>query len=151
MFNFEEYKKHLMNFYIRAYENNDEALQRRTKVINKNYTDKVLKKIIKDTEQFILSLVAKMAKERQIQDDRISFEMKLPAGKDLFDYISNGCDGGWAADTLFKFVLEKETVLVSKHLVEKMFGDNFVINVLSEDKANRFSISGPVSEFEKIC
>ena len=146
MFTTEEYKKHLMEFYIRAYENNDDSRERRAREIKKNYTDKYLGQIIRDTQSFLSMLVAQMEKQPP-QNGRIECVLKLPKTDQLHQYISNGCDGGWAADYLFHW----GDGVISKHLVEKFFGDNFVINFLTIGKQDhQFSISGTVEEFAII-
>ena len=144
MLNLNTYKAHLVNYYIRANENNPTAKNERVKHIKKNYSDGFLNRIIKNTDRFITMLITKMAKERYISEGNIFDTLELPVTKNPIEYILNGCGGGWPADTLFYWNGKNKKALVSKYLTEQFFSDNFHIEI----QDGKFSINGPIEIFD---
>ena len=161
--NFSDYKSYLTNYYNWACDKDE--YDNRVNYINNLYSNEYFKNIIDNTTSFISVLLHKMANEQNIYKENIFYEIKLPISYDAKKYISNGCSGGWHADTLFCIDDNDEEPLISEYIIKKYFGDKFRIE-LSEKEFEYFNpdeqagceysvpiflISGPLNEFNGIC
>jgi len=146
MYDLEKYREHLINFYVRANENNATEKQKRADYVKKNHKDRKLAKIIKHTDRFITMLVEKMRRERYVSEGNIFDTLELANVKTPTLYVLNGCGGGWPADTLFAW---QKKPMVSKFIVEQHFGETFTIEILT-DVTTKFSVNGPIDIFDKL-
>lgn len=133
VFSLENYKDYLISYYG----NKGDELKRdvRKQYVESHYSDEELNTIVVNTEMFVLLLL----KEIYLQID--SSDKTIYLKKEISSYfcksISNGCLGGWQPDRLFCPDEQKSDVLVSKHLIQEFFGNDFSIEI-SYDLIERY-------------
>lgn len=119
LFNVNKYKDYLINWFYYPCDNTPEKKAEREKILEQRYSDEYLEEIVQNTEQFIINFL-----EICLQEDttyiRIPLEFKS-------NYIFTNCTGGWHPDVLVPIDSIDEGKSVSKHLLHKFFGKDFLI------------------------
>ena len=131
MFNFDEYKKYLIDYYKWECDNNEESYNKRKWHVNHFYSDEDLNNIVINTEEFIHYLMGKLTTNTKVHNDNIFDNVELidePPPHIMYNFISNGCGGGWHSDELF-FMDNKENDPISLYLTKQFFGKSFRMNI----------------------
>lgn len=121
MISLDEYKKHLIDFYKWEYDNNIVKRQEREKALSKQYNDELLSKIIDNTNDFVIDIF----NSETINYGYCKFELE----EDTTSYISLKLGGGWPSDRLFTDMRGR---LISVYLLHNIFGDQLMIEVITE-------------------
>ena len=155
LFSVEQYRKHLENFFVYKYD--EITVLERKKEIDK-YTDTELQKIIDNTIVFADYVIDRIKKEEY--SDTVFFSIDID---EMIYTISNGCVGGWPADTLYSLVDYNPDIRISRYLLKKIF-PNFDIerndevyeeynekeDVGSFYAVSKLVIKGPKNKLEEI-
>jgi len=161
MFDLEEYKEMLVDYYRWEIDNTEEERNERRKMLVGK--DDYLTKIINDTEDFIYFILTKMQEENNTYDNRIFIYLDL-IGEEATPYSNSICfnlHGGWPSDTFF--YLEDPTKLISMSLLRKFFqGFRTKCNCEDVERYNekegtgwvdsywQFFIGGPIKDFNVL-
>ena len=114
MINVDRYKEYLINFFRDEYDNNDEKRAERKELLNKNYNDNFLERVITDTYDFLYDLL----NNENIKNGYYY----LPLEEDTTIYLSLGILGGYSSDYIY---VTPSNRLVSRYIVKKELGQNF--------------------------
>lgn len=134
LFNAQEYKEYLINYYYYPCDNTNEKRSKRKELLEHKYTDEYFEEIVRNTEQFILQFL-----EICVTEDtnyiRIPLEYSL-------DYIFTNCTGGWHPDVLVPVDSIEGGKIVSKYLLNKFLGKEFHI-YFDENEVEYFDDEDP--------
>lgn len=119
VFNIESYKQYLTSFYVYPVDETNE--EKRKKAIER-YDISFLEKIIEHTQIFGFYTLKKLKEEHSIFDDHIFTSVYI----EKEDFLSNGCTGGFHADTLFSPTDFPKDFFVSRYLLQR-FLEEFVL------------------------
>ena len=121
MISLEEYKKHLIDNYVHEIDNTNERRAAREEILEKEYGDFQLLRIINDTYSFVMSV---------LESDTLKHGYyEFPIDYDTTDYINLNLVGGWHSDTLF---MDSRKRVISKYILKKVFGNYLDISVREE-------------------
>lgn len=126
MITLEEYKKHLIEVHRYPIDTLPENIQKRKDNLERKYKDEYLSEIINDTYNFILEVLNYNTIEKGYYN--------IPIEEDNTKDISLNLCGGYSSDTIFK---DDQGRLISYYIMKKVFGNQFYIEVKTEE--NEFS------------
>jgi len=137
MFNVEEYKNYLIDYYCNECDNNEERRNKRKDYLERNYSDEYLQRIINDTLNFISTFV-----ENNFNNQKGYIEIDL---LENLGGINLNISGGWFSDVLYSVGTYESELIISRHLLEEFFENDFRIE---EDH----KVEEVVDEFdEDVC
>lgn len=114
----EEYKNYLVNKYVYEYDNNETKRQKRISILNRNYNDEYLEKIIIGTYNFVNKII-------EIYENNPNGYIEIPLKREpKITYIDLFLMGGWKSDTI---VSDSENNFYSISILKKIFGEFFYI------------------------
>jgi len=161
MFDLEEYKNTLVNYYRWEIDDTEEERQKRREMLKGK--DDYLLNIIQSTEEFIYFILTKMQEENKTFKDDIFINLPLESEKNTIynNSLNLLLHGGWPSDTFF--YLEDPTKLISIMLLKQFF-QGFHIECDCEDVERydeqegigwtdsywQVSISGPLKDFNRL-
>lgn len=114
--------KEYKNILVNMYSCDDNELLRRKNVLEKNYSDEYLLKIIKDTYDF--------AKEVLLSDTIKKGYYKVQTNDNNYKYISLNILNGYNSDTIY---IDFYNRFISKNLIKLIFGKQVSIEVQTEE------------------
>lgn len=122
MMSLNEYKNCLINAYSWTIDKSDEFVLKRKRVLDKEYGDEFLSKVISDSYDFARSV---------LDDESINYGYyKSDVLDDTTSYINLGLHGGWMSDTLY---VDSEGRQVSAHIIKTIFGRGIMIELRTEE------------------
>ena len=124
----EDYKNYLIGFYTNKCD--EDKTDERTDYINKHYSNEYLSRIVNNTEKFLLEIIKDMLNTTQYQDDKVWCKKEVSTY--VYKDITNGCSGGWHADTVFCADERDFDYLVSTQLIKSFFGSKFHLDVYDD-------------------
>ena len=114
----EEYKNYLVNKYVYEYDNNEKKRQKRLSILNRNYNDEYLEKIIIGTYNFVNKII-------EIYENNPHEYIEIPLEREpKITYIDLFLMGGWKSDTI---VSDSENNFYSIYILKEIFGEFFYI------------------------
>lgn len=144
------------------WERDEAEIARRREMLSIIYSDEYLLNIIKNTEEFIYYLIAKMEQENKVFENNIYdyIELEDERATNIMNDLYLNLGGGWPSDTFFYLVIGK---LISMRLLHKFFS-NFHIECTCEEtevfneeeqaghieESYFFYISGPLDKFNEL-
>lgn len=129
MITLEEYKEHLINTYKYEIDNSEKKRIKRKEYLSKNYKDKYLNKIIKDT----LKITKQIIEYKEL--NYYFIQLKEPY---LIQPISLNLCGGWHADIIYEDINNN---LISEYILKKIFGEKLSIGI--KEKEYEFDTGDP--------
>ena len=118
MMTLNEYKKHLIDYYVYETDNTEECRVERKKTLENIYKDEYLQEIINNTYDFIKIIL----KTETLEEGYCSFEIE--------DYKIKSIDlnlkGGWYSDYLY---YDNEGKIISEYILKQEFGRFFDIHI----------------------
>lgn len=122
MMSLNEYKNCLINTYSWTIDKSDKLILKRKMVLDKEYGDEFLSKVISDSYDFARSV---------LDDESINYGYyKSNVLDDTTSYINLGLYGGWMSDTLY---VDSEGRQVSTHIIKTIFGRGIMIELRTEE------------------
>lgn len=122
MISLNEYKNSLINTYSWSVDSSEELALMRRKVLEKEYSDEFLSKVISDSYEFARSV---------LEDENINYGYyKGDVSDDTTSYINLGLHGGWMSDTLY---VDSEGRYISTYIIKTIFGRNVMIELRTEE------------------
>ena len=122
MMSLDEYKNCLINTYSWTIDKSDMLILKRKRVLDKEYGDEFLSKVISDSYDFARSV---------LDDESINYGYyKSNVLHDTTSYINLGLHGGWMSDTLY---VDSEGRQVSAHIIKTIFGRGIMIELRTEE------------------
>ena len=119
IFNLENYKRRLIEFYAYEMDNNDIARNKRKEQLAIFYSDQFLQSVIDDTLNFSIYLL-----ESNLSNETCWYDIDL-----LEDahYVFLNLTGGWFSDVLYKVNLNGKDITISRYLLNRFLGKDFHI------------------------
>ena len=122
MISLNEYKNYLINTYSWTIDNSEEFALKRKKILEKEYSDEFLSKVISDSYEFARSV---------LDDENINYGYyKSDVSDDTTSYINLGLHGGWMSDTLY---VDSEGRHISTYIIKTIFGRSIMIELRTEE------------------
>ncbi len=121
MISLEEYKKHLIEYYVYEIDNNDEAREKRRTMLDTIYGDEYLQKIINNTYDFIKTIFEK----NTLEHGYCNFEVE----NNKTTFIHLDLKGGWYSDYLY---YDNKRKIISEYILKQEFGRFFDIHIESD-------------------
>jgi hypothetical protein len=114
-YSYEEYKDHLINYYVWECDKLGEKTAERRERIEK-YGDDFLKSVVNKTIEVCRIILEKMKTENKVYERKIFSEFFVEEHSILID---TNCTGGHSPDRLYRFEGFDDNEFFSKYLLEK--------------------------------
>lgn len=122
MFDFEDYKNYLIDFYVHNCDKFEDKRLERKKILEDHYSDEKLQQVVCNTEAFIKYFINdSLEKETPI--------FRIPLYFDDENIFTN-TTGGWYPDTLISISPMDENIRISLYLLKLFLGKDFKINFM---------------------
>lgn len=123
IFNFEQYKKYLIDYYVYDRDNGEIARNERKNILEARYPDEYLQEIINNTIEFLIQFIENNLGKRYCHIEIVGDE----------HFVFTNCTGGWPPDTYIPIQLNNQTTMISEHLLNKFLGKSFRIERYTEE------------------